>query len=486
MSTHAHGLTQLVGISPVMDLREILSLAWKRRLTVLAFLGLTLVGSAAFAFTQPERYEATVTIVLQPNFDKVRGFIPSDALTTLLGTYVATVESRQNLADAASRIGHPLPGKVEASTEAGSGVLRVTGKAGDPHDALDTAQAAAGAFIARLARTNEFVVPDLVDRGAAPTDPVQPRPKLILAAAALLGLVGGVLLALARERLRGRIETVEDITVLTDVPVIGRIPPRRVLARNGPRLLWEEPDQGEYRESIRSLRTNLQLVNDGWDGAIQVTSPGPSAGKSTLTANLGVALAALGVRTVIVDADILKPVQHKIFGMPNDWGVNTLLTSPQQVPRPLPTSFENLSLIPAGSVTGSPDRLHVGFASLMRRVKKLKMLVLVDSPPVLQVSDSRLIARNVAHVLLVVAAGREHQKSLSVALETLALADASIAGIVVNAISPEESGYGYGYGYGSRGGEETSIEAPLSEVDGPETPTSEAPVQSRRAGLSQE
>ena len=195
----------------------------------------------------------------------------------------------------------------------------------------------------------------------------------------------------------------------------------------------------EYQESVRTLRTNLDIVTNGWRGSLQVTSPSSGDGKSTLTANLGVAIAQLGVKTVIVDADLRRPRQHEIFDLPNLAGLTTLMRSGRTA-EPVPTAHENLSLLPAGPPLGNEvEELHVQFGFVLRELLDTDVFVLVDTPPVLPVSDARLVASHVSSVLLVVASGAQRPSTLVSALEKLQLAEAKVSGVVLN-MAPRERG----------------------------------------------
>ena len=187
--------------SRTVDLRDTLALAWKRRWLVLGVFVLVVALAAAFAYSRPKEYESTATIALLPNTQRGQGLIPSDALNAILGTYATAAKSSTNI-DRASRIlGKPLPGTVDSSTEAGTGVLRIIGRASTPQAALTTATKASQAFVNSI-RGNTLLVPNLINPAAPSTTPVQPRPPLIIAVAAVLGLAAGLMVAYLREHVR--------------------------------------------------------------------------------------------------------------------------------------------------------------------------------------------------------------------------------------------------------------------------------------------
>jgi capsular exopolysaccharide synthesis family protein len=414
-----------------MQLNELLAILKKRRFGVLAVLLLTVAFSATLALVTPPRYEATATLALTPKIDRTQGFIGAQDLSALLSTYAETAKSRVNRSRAQQILGRPLPGDVDTSTVGGTGILRITGRADTPKGAADTASAAAQAFQQSI-RSNPLILVSVIDPAEAPTGAVQPRPPLIVAVGILLGALAGITYALVIERLRRRLETPQDIDEVTDKPVVGRLPRQRALQRVPASLVWNQERMTGLQESYRALRTNVQYLAEG-KRVIEITSPDPAQGKSTLVANLGSALAQIGVDTVIVDADLRRPTQHKVFGIDNSKGLSTLLSVRNPQIDLKPSGFPNLWVIPSGPLPPDPtEMLHVRFAPLVERLRDLDALILIDTPPVLPVSDARLIAPHVDGVLVVVSAGSAKPVALENALERLSFVHADVMGVVLN------------------------------------------------------
>ena len=414
-----------------MQLTELLAILKKRRIGVLAVIMLTVAFSAALALVTPPRYEATATLALTPKIDRTQGFIGSQDLSALLSTYAETAKSRVNRARAQQILGRPLPGSVDTSTVGGTGILRVSGSASTPEGAAATANAAAQAF-QQSVKDNPLIIVSVIDPPEPPTTAVQPRPPLIVAVGILLGALAGISYALLMERVRRRLETPAEIHRLTDKPVVGRLPRQRALQRVPATLVWNQEKMTGLQESYRALRTNVQFLSDN-KRVIEVTSPDPAQGKSTIVANLGAALAQIGVDTVIVDADLRRPTQHKIFGVDNSTGLSTLLSVRNPQIDLKPSGFPNLWVIPSGPLPPDPtEMLHVRFGPLVERLRDLDALILIDTPPVLPVSDARLIAPHCDGVLVVVSAGTAKPVALESALERLAFVEANLLGVILN------------------------------------------------------
>jgi capsular exopolysaccharide synthesis family protein len=414
-----------------MQLTELLAILKKRRLGVLAVIMLTVAFSAALALVTPPRYEATATLALTPKIDRTQGFIGSQDLSALLSTYAETAKSSVNRERAKQILGRNLPGEIDTSTVGGTGILRITGGAATPEGAAQTASAAAQAFQQSI-KDNPLIIVSVIDPPEPPTSAVQPRPPLIVAIGILLGALAGISYALVMERVRRRIETPAEIHELTDRPVVGRLPRQRALQRVPASLVWSQDRMTGLQESYRALRTNVQFLAEG-KRVIEITSPDPAQGKSTVVANLGTALAQIGVDCVIVDADLRRPTQHKVFGIDNSTGLSNLLSVRDPQIDLKPSGFPNLWVIPSGPLPPDPtEMLHVRFAPLVQRLRELDALILIDTPPVLPVSDARLIAPHCDGVLVVVSAGLAKPVALESALERLTFVQANLMGIILN------------------------------------------------------
>ena len=415
-----------------MEVRDVFALALKRRWTVVLVMLLTAGLGAAFAFTQPKRYESVATIALTPDTQAETGFVPSDTLNALVQTYAQTARSQVNIERAEQLNNGPLPGTVDTETQEGAGILRIVGEDTTPAGAATTARVVAEAFLDSI-DGNGLLQAGIVDPPAAPNSPVQPRPPLIIAVSALLGLVAGLMLAYALESFRRRVETAEDIAEFTPTPVIGRLPRVRPLQRGQADLIWDDPKMATLQEGFRALRTNIEFVTKRRHSVIQVTSPNAAQGKSTTVANLGLAFAQVGIDTLILDADLRRPFQDRIFEVDNRRGLSTLMAMPDADVQPVPAGVDGLWVLPSGPIPpNSTEMLHIRFERVLDELRERFPLVLVDSPPILPVSDARLIAPCTDGVVMVVAAGTQKPAALTSALEKLSLAGANLIGIVLN------------------------------------------------------
>lgn len=293
--------------------------------------------------------------------------------------------------------------------------------------------------------------------------------------ASLVGVVIGVGLAvgvaLLVEYLDDTIKTPEDLTHALMLPVLA------VIARFGRskskgtyenRLITLEDPTSPVSEAYRALRTNLLFASeDSNERTFIISSAGPSEGKSVTTANLAVALAATGLKVLLIDADLRRPKQHHLFGVENKQGFTTLLSAdPADVFNNgvltgdlrhcvQDTSVPGLRLITSGFIPSNPTEV-LGSALIKHWVKALREaeqvdVVLFDTPPVLVVSDSMVLAAALkASAVLVVEAKSTRRGAAIKVKEQLQQLGIDIKGIVLNMVNPRDlsQGYGYGYGYG--------------------------------------
>jgi capsular exopolysaccharide synthesis family protein len=422
-----------------MELQEFFQILWRRRAIVLLTVVATTALSALFAFTRPTEYEATATVALSPANNE--GIVSGEALNAVIGTYAQTAKSSSMRRRAEKETGTTLVGKVETATQAGTGILQIIGNAESAEAATQTAASVSNAFIRSLA-SNKIFEAAVVNPAVIPESPSAPHPPLIIGIGVLLGLLAGGMLAYGVDRLRGRIETTADVADITSAPILGVLPREHRLSRGPSRLIWEDFEMTNMQEGIRALRTNIELLAGGRRSVIQVTSPLASEGKSTIVANLGVALAQVGIETIVVDADLRRPSQHEIFHINNDLGVTNLLTGSVDMPvRRARTPYQMLTVLPSGPILpNSTEMLHVRAAALIEKLRETGAMILIDSPPLLPISDARLLASRADGVLLTIAAGNERPSTFRSAIETLQFAGASLQGIVLNhAVDPLSS-----------------------------------------------
>lgn len=264
-----------------------------------------------------------------------------------------------------------------------------------------------------------------------PTSPVSPNLPLNLAIGLLAGIALGVLGAIVRDLVDGRVRTLEDVEAITPVPVVGTIP-QRPRGRAATDLAQGDPNNA-FDESFRILRTNLQFV-DG-PRTFLLTSPVGGHGKSTVTANLGVSIAANGARVLVVDADLRHPRQHEYFEVEGGAGLADILIGQAELADVVQKSpSQNLSILPAGRIPLNPSELlgSSRMSELMKRLQQRYDVVLYDCAPVLPVPDVAILSRHVGGVLLIASINQSKRDHVRGALISLQRVKARVSGVIVN------------------------------------------------------
>ena len=224
-------------------------------------------------------------------------------------------------------------------------------------------------------------------------------------------------------------------------------------------LITHEDPKSTISEIFRTLRTNIQFMNNRNKlQTLLITSTLPSEGKSWTSANLAVTFAQAGKKVVVVDADMRKGRQYKIFGIPPKPGLSNYLADYSEANGELdlakylkPTEVEGLFLIPAGNVPPNPSELLVSEAmiNLIEDLKQISDIVILDGPPTQLVTDSLILTRMVDSTVIVTASNQTKKEDLKRIADNIEKVGGKIAGIVLNKVEMSSKKYEQSYYYGS-------------------------------------
>jgi exopolysaccharide transport family protein len=320
----------------------------------------------------------------------------------------------------------------------------------------------------------------IVDSAEPPTKPVKPRISLNLGVAAIFGLGLGIGVAFFQERLDDTLKGTGDVERLLGLAAVGLIPAvsepngnhhgvqrslenTKVLAHkengNGhrPSAEWhridaEGPQQKVLIEAFRSLRTSLLLSTaDRPPSTLLVSSTQPGEGKTTIAANLAIALAQVGQRVLLVDADLRSPSLHRLFGARENLGLVSYLAGHQDwhaVVRP--SGLPGLDLLFCGPIPPNPSELlsSRNMGALIRSAREQYDFVILDSAPMLALADSRILATQVSGVLLVVKNATIPREQVKQTLSGIRSVGANVIGVALNRVDLDTRGY---YSYNADG-----------------------------------
>lgn len=290
-----------------------------------------------------------------------------------------------------------------------------------------------------------------IRQATLPTDPVEPTTSRSLALALVIGLLLGLGAAFLADYTDDSIRSVAEMERMTALPVLSVVPTDPP-PDNRP-ISVSRPNDFAV-ETYRTLRTNVTFMGvDKPLRVVQITSPLASEGKTTTATNLAVVLAQAGDRVLLVDADLRKPRVHDVFGVDGSRGLTNVLMG-ERTDTLIHAIDENLSLLAAGEVPPNPSEMLSSrrLADVLQELAGEYDWVVVDSAPLLPVSDSVALSRSVDGTIVVTQAGRTTRRQLMSSVDQLQQVSASIVGLVFNQVSTKRRGYGYGgYGYGGYG-----------------------------------
>lgn len=444
-----------------MELRDYIRVLLKHWISIVAITLIGLVGAAAFTFTQPRLYTAQAQSFVALSGTDLGGIAGGASYTEQrLASYVQLASTPDVLQPVIDELGlDSLAGQVTASNPTGTVLLNISVTNPDPIDAAEIANAVsrqmstvisavetpAGGTSADGSPINVKVT--LVDPAEPPSSPSSPRTTVNLLLGLLIGLAAGVGIAFLRESLDTRVHTpdeVVDITGSAPLGLIGFDPDA-----NADPLVAQNP-RASRSEAFRTIRTNLQYVDvDNPPKVIVITSALPLDGKSTTAINLAITFAQAGKRTVIVETDLRRPKASAYLGVDSAVGLTDVLAG--QIPLTealVPWNRGQLTLLPAGHVPPNPSEL-LGSQQMQDVLDALREefdVVVIDTTPLLPVTDGAIVAKAGDGAILVVRFNRTTREQLALSLESLRQVDARLLGTVLNFVPTRKRGYGYRYG----------------------------------------
>lgn len=443
-----------------MDLRDLLSVLRARWIVIVAATllgGLLALGMSLLTTpTYQSRVQFYVTVSAGDSASAAyQGSLGAQQRVQSYAELVSSATVAQEVVDSSGvdRAAGEVASSVTAAAESSTVLLAVSVTDTNPERALRIAEGYAEVLPEAI---NRLETPDgggpalakltVVNPAVLPTTPVAPRTEQNVAIGLVLGLLAGIGIALLVNTLDRRVKSKEQLEALAGKPVVGSIPFRRKedKAEGAEHIVPFREGHSPAAEAFRRLRTNMQFLNvDNPPRVFVLTSSVATEGKSETAINLSLALAEAGNRVLLVEADLRRPLVVSYMSMPDKVGLTNVLSGQASFEDVVQeTRHEGVDLLACGPLPPNPSELLASdtatrlFADLRGKYDH----VIIDSPPLLPVTDGALLARITDGALLVVRTHRTTGDQVVQAVDNLEKADATLLGMVTVANTPAKKG----------------------------------------------
>ena len=311
----------------------------------------------------------------------------------------------------------------------------------------------------QISKAGEIGNVRIIDTAVEPIKPIAPKKLQILVLALFLGAFLGTLLALLRNMLRSGIKDSSQIENELDLPVYATVPRSTIQEsrvqllkkkKNIPILAVKNSDDIAI-ESLRSMRTAIHFaLSSAKNNIIMISGPAPELGKSFISINLATILAQSQKRVLLIDADLRRGYMHKYFNYDTQPGLAEYLNGQQPLESIVRnTEVENLSIMSRGKSPSNPSELlgTAKFAEMLQDLSSQYDHILIDTPPVLAVTDGIIISQYAGVNLVIARYAKTQMKELELTINRFEQAGVKVNGFILNDIQREAGGYGYGYNY---------------------------------------
>ncbi|NAR88825.1 polysaccharide biosynthesis tyrosine autokinase [Acinetobacter haemolyticus] len=311
----------------------------------------------------------------------------------------------------------------------------------------------------RIAKAGEIGNVRIVDTAVEPVEPIKPKKLQILILAIFLGGFIGTLIALLRNMLRTGIKDSSQIERELDLPVYATVPHSPVQEtrmsilkkkKSIPILAVKNSDDIAV-ESLRSIRTAIHFaLNNAKNNIVMIAGPAPEVGKSFISTNLATIFAQSNKKILLIDADLRRGYLHKYFSKDVKPGLAELLTGQAELSQVIhETEVSGLSIITRGKNPANPSEILSSeqFKTLLETLSPQYDHIIIDTPPILAVTDGIIISQYVGVTLLVARYAKSQMKELELSLNRFDQAGVKVNGFILNDIQRASGGYGYGYNY---------------------------------------
>lgn len=468
-----------------MTITDLLRVLRRHIVSAAVSFAVVFVAAAAVTFALPSKYTATAelyaTYTGQAGETQSTSEVASGTtyLSTQIKTYPNLVKTEAVLEPVIDELGldmtaSDLAGAVSATNPTNTYIIDIAAETRDPQRSADIANSVANNLAKQISsgrytngQSASSITLSVVQRAQTPASPSSPNVPLYLAAGALLGLIAAIGIVLLRDVLNTTIDSSDDVRAITHASSLGSVPQSGALGDGRP-VVVAQPSSREAEE-FRRVRTNLSFLTatPGQHGRLLViTSTDPSEGKTTISANIAVAIAEEDRSVLVIDADLRHPSLSRKLGIEGHVGLSHVLSG-QASPKDVIQKYwkQNLHVLPAGKRPANASILlnSTTMKEMIEQALTQYDYVIIDTTPLSVASEATLFGRMAGGLVLVAGKGIVEKKELAGTVEALNTADVPIFGFIFNFADPKKHHTGSYYYYydGEDGGADSgAAEAP--------------------------
>lgn len=418
-----------------MDKQEIRTAIRRHWGIALVAFVLSLLLGAAMDLVPKTTYTATATVSVQPS--AASGVSGVNNAVFLIPSYVQVISTEHMHALVRSSVpasDRTAPIVLSAKNLTGTGLIQVSATGPRPKAAASWATAAASRLVADGNSGQGLLSFSLLQPAAVPSSPTFPKPIPIALGSIVLGLILAPMSAVAMLRLRAA-PTQDEARRRFGIPLLSSLPRSASVPDDEPVLRWLHNAADEaFAEALRQLRTNMELATGPAIRSIGISSAVTAEGKSLTAASLAWSMAAVGVKTCLVDADLRQPELHGLLGQPARPGLGDAVTEGRAMKQR--TALANLAFVSAGKRTGHPaDVLAMTLPPTLASLQEEGYFVVVDTPGVEESPEAEWILASLDAVVLVVDRKAMRRTRPDKTLQRLRASGSNVVGLVVNRAS---------------------------------------------------
>jgi len=306
---------------------------------------------------------------------------------------------------------------------------------------------------AEIRKNSNMNLNRIIDTALPPSNPISPKRKIYIFIGLFIGLFIGVIIAFIRYILDDKLKTEDELKSMSSVPILGTVPHFHIAKGEQHKLIIDNDPKSIASEAFRSIRTNISFMSSVNRGlVIAVTSTIQGEGKTLISTNLASIIGLTNKKVILLSVDMRRPTLHKTFNLDSHTiGMSNILSAHTAIEDAIiKTEYENLDIIVSGPKPPNPSEL-IGsdiFVSLLETLKKRYDVILMDTPPVGPVTDSKLILPHSDIVIYILRAGYSRKNFVEIMDEIYEERNEHGMGCILNDFDVKEHGYGYKYGYG--------------------------------------